>query len=154
MPWLISLFRHSRLRPVCGVVEGNKLLLRNRKGEPYAPNFYAKCEPEYSGTRIEGHFDLAPLVKLSFRLSLVVILAIWFIGIVLNVLDLTAGTHFTKDPHFGLVLCVAFVPFTVAFYFVMHKLGTRPDKSLLAFLEETLATRTCRLTVETSPFNS
>ncbi len=139
VPWFIRLFRQSGSRPVCGVVESNTFRLKTRNGGQYAPNFYAKWEPDYSGTQIEGHFDLAPLVNLSLRISMIVMLVLWFIGIVLNVLDLTAGTHFTKDPDIGLVLCVLFVPFTIGFYFVAQKLGSRPDKSLLAFLEQTLA---------------
>jgi len=57
----------------------------------------------------------------------------------LNVLDLTAGTHFTKDPDVGPVICVLFVPFTIGCYLVARKLGSRLDESLLAFLELTLA---------------
>jgi hypothetical protein len=56
-----------------------------------------------------------------------------------NVLDLYAGTHFTKDPDIGLPLCAVFLVLTLGFYFGLRKLGSRPDKSLLAFLEETLA---------------
>lgn len=66
-------------------------------------------------------------------------LALWSIGIVVNVLDLYAGTHFTKDPDIGLPLCAVFVVFTLGFYFAVRRLGSRPDKSVLAFLEQTLA---------------
>ena len=139
VPWFVRLFRQSGSHPVCGVVESNTFRLKSRNGGQYAPNFYAKWEPEYRGTRIEGHFELAPLIKLSLRISLILMLALWLIGIVLNVLDLTVGSHFTKDPDIGLPLCLAFVPFTIGFYFVARKLGSRPDESLLVFLEQTLA---------------
>jgi hypothetical protein len=139
VPWFIRLFRESGTHPVIGVVESNAFLLRSRNGGSYAPTFYAKWEPEYSGTRIEGQFDLAPLAKLSLRISLIVTLSLFIIGIALNALDLTAGTHFTHDPHVGLVLCIVFVPFTIGFYLVAQKLGSRPNKRLLAFLEQTLA---------------
>ena len=139
VPWFIRLFRESGADPVIGVVESNAFLLRSRNGGPYASTFYAKWEPQYSGTRIEGQFDLAPLAKLSLRISLFVTLSLFIIGIALNALDLTAGTHFTHDPHVGLVLCIAFVPFTIGFYLVVQKLGSRPNKRLLAFIEQTLA---------------
>jgi hypothetical protein len=139
VPWFIRLFRESESHPVIGVVESNAFLLSRRNGGAYAPTFYAKWEPEYSGTRIEGQFDLSPLVKLSLRISLAVTLLLLIIGIALNALDLTAGTHFTHDPHVGLVLCIVFVPFTIGLYFLLQKLGSRPNKPLLAFLEQTLA---------------
>ena len=139
VPWFIRFFRDSGTQPVIGVVESNAFFVRRRNGGPYASTFYAKWEPEYSGTRIEGQFELSPLVKLSLRISLTVTLSLFILGIVLNALDLTAGTHFTHDPHVGLVLCIVFVPFTIGFYLVAQKFGSRPNKHLLAFLEQTLA---------------
>jgi hypothetical protein len=65
--------------------------------------------------------------------------ALWAVGTVLNVLDLTAGTHFTKNPEFGLALCLIFAPFTVGCYWVARELGSRTDETLLTFLESTLA---------------
>jgi hypothetical protein len=65
--------------------------------------------------------------------------AIWAVGTVLNLLDLAAGTHFTKDPNIGLVLCLIFVPFTAGSYWVARKLGSRTDETLLTFLESALA---------------
>lgn len=70
VPWFIRLFRESGTHAVTGTVESNPFLLRSRNGGPYAPTFYAKWEPEYGGTRIEGQFDLAPLAKLSLRIAL------------------------------------------------------------------------------------
>jgi hypothetical protein len=139
VPWFIRLFRQASRHPFIGVVESRAFALRSRNGGPHAPTFSAKWEPEYSGTRIEGQFDLAPLVKLSLRISLIVTLSLSIIRMVLNALDLTARAHFTHDPHVGLVLCMVFVPLTVGLYFVLLKLGSRPDKNLLAFLERPLA---------------
>ena len=61
------------------------------------------------------------------------------LGMVLNILDLTAGTHFTKDPDVGLVLSALFVPFCLGLYLLAHRLGSRTNESLLTFLELTLA---------------
>jgi hypothetical protein len=120
-------------------VDRNTFRLRKQNGGQYSPNLYAEGEPEYSGTRIEGYFDLAPVVRLSLRFTLVVILGLASLGILLNVLDLTAGTHFTKDPDVGLVLSILLVPFGVGLYLLAQKLGSRPDENLLLFLEQTLA---------------
>jgi hypothetical protein len=139
VPWFIRLVRESGTPAVIGTVESNGFFLANRNGGPYAPTFFAKWQPESGGTRIEGQFDLAPLAKSSLRIALIVTLSLFIIGIGLNALDLAAGTHFTHDPHVGLVLCILFVPFTIGFYLVAQKLGSRPSKSLLAFVEQTLA---------------
>jgi hypothetical protein len=72
-------------------------------------------------------------------MTLIVMMGLAVLGIVLNLLDLTAGTHFTKDPDVGLVLSALFVPFCVGFYLFAHRLGSRTGESVLAFLELTLA---------------
>lgn len=61
--------------------------------------------------------------------------------LVLNTLDLKAGTHFTVDPDIGLWISVAFVPFMLVVYFVVLLIGSRRDKGIVAFLEQTLAAR-------------
>jgi len=120
-------------------VDNNAFRLRRQNAGIYAPNLYANWGPEYGGARIEGHFDLAPVVKLSLRISTVVMLAIAVLGILLNVLDLAAGTHFTKGPAIGIVISIVLVFFGLGFYLLTRKLGSRPDESLLSFLELTLA---------------
>ena len=138
--WLVRWLRRSGTRTVCGVAKSNTFRVRSRDGGPYAPNFYGKCEPEPSGTRIEGYFDLSPVVRLSLRITCALILGLAVMGVVLNVLDLTVGTHFTKDPDVGLVISVLLLAFSFGFYFLADKLGSRRDKNLLEFLELTLAT--------------
>lgn len=103
------------------------------------PQLLWQVGAEPSGTRIEGYLDLAPPARLSLPYSLALILGLWVTGIVLNLCDLTAATHFTKDPEVDLVLSALSVPLTIGFYLVARKLGSRPDKSLLEFLELTLA---------------
>ena len=48
------------------------------------------------------------------------------LGVLLNVLDLTAGTHLTKDPDVGLVLSIVLVPFGIGFYFIGAKTRGEP----------------------------
>jgi hypothetical protein len=62
-----------------------------------------------------------------------------FVGIVPNLLDLSAGTHFTTDPAIGLTLSALAGPYCIGLYLLARRLGSRRDQSLLAFLEQTLA---------------
>jgi hypothetical protein len=135
MPWYVRLFWKGGSRKVRGLVDGNKFRLKNWNAWQWSPNFYGKWEADRSGTRIEGHFDLAPLFRWSLCFTLVVIMGLAVIGVVLNTLDLTAGTHFTVDPSVGLAISV----FTIGLYLVAHWLGSRRDERLLGFLEKTLA---------------
>jgi hypothetical protein len=80
------------------VVETQRFRLRRSGGRVYAPNFYATWEPQSGDTRIDGYFDLGRIERLSLRITLVVMLALSVVGVLLNTLDLTRGTHFTNDP--------------------------------------------------------
>lgn len=141
-PWLYRLHpKDDQPRPVWGVVEAQRFRLRRSSGGVYAPNFYATWEPQSGGTRIDGYFDLGPIERLSLRITLVAVLAFSALGVLLNALDLTRGTHFTNDPEFGLVLSILLVPFFIGFYVFVRKRGSRSDDRLLAFIETTLAAR-------------
>jgi len=97
---------------------------------------------EESGGRIRLRIlRFRTLERLSLRITLVIALAISVLGVLLNALDLTRGTHFTNDPQFGLVLGILLVPFCIGFYVFVQKRGSRSDDRLLAFIETTLATR-------------
>ena len=141
-PWFYRLLRRKdETRPIWGVVETHRFRLRSSGGGIYAPNFYGKWEPRHSGTRIDGYFDLGPIERLSLRITLLVMLAFSVVGMLLNALDLTRGTHFTNDPRFGLVLSILFVPFCIGFYLFIQMHGSRADHRLLAFIETTLAAK-------------
>jgi hypothetical protein len=115
-PWFHRMHRKDdQTRPVWGVVETQKFRLRRSSGGVYAPNFYATWQPQTGGTRIDGYFDLGPIERRSLRITLVVMLALSALGVLLNALDLTRGTHFTNDPKFGLVLSILLVPSILAF---------------------------------------
>jgi hypothetical protein len=141
-PWFYRMHRKDdQTRPVWGVVETHRFRLRRSSAGVYAPNFYATWQPQSGGTRIDGYFDLGPVERLSLRITLVVMLALSVIGVLLNGLDLTRGTHFTNNPQFGLVLSVLFAPFCLGFYLFIQRRGSRADDRLLAFIETTLAAR-------------
>jgi hypothetical protein len=139
MPWFVRLVWKGGSRQVRGLIDGNTFRLKRRNAWQWSPNFYGKWEAEYGGTRIEGYFDLAPLVRLSLRFTLVLLLGFAVIGIVLNTLDLKAGTHFTVDPDIGLWISLLFVPFALGIYLLAHMIGSRSEESLLRFVEQTLA---------------
>jgi hypothetical protein len=139
MPWFVRLVWKGGSRQVRGLIDGNTFRIKRWNAWDWSPNFYGKCEAEYGGTRIEGYFDLAPLVKWSLRFTLVLLMGLAVLGIVLNAVDLLAGTHFTVDPDVGLAISIFFMPFSLGLYLLARRLGSRQDKSLLGFLEETLA---------------
>lgn len=66
------------------------------------------------------------------------------IGVVLNTLDLTAGTHLTVNPNIGLGISIFLMLSMLGFYLVARRLGSRRDERLLGFLEQTLAARRIR----------
>jgi hypothetical protein len=138
MPWFIRLMWRAGSHNVKGSVEGRTFRLKKWNAWYLSPCFYGKWEPQYGGTRIEGYFDLDPLARLSIRFTLLVLLGFAVFGIVLNTLDLKAGTHFTVDPDIGLVLSAFFIPFAAGLYLIARVLGSRRDKRLLEFLEQTL----------------
>jgi len=144
MPWFVRLVWRGGSRQVRGLIDGSQFHLKRRNAWQWSPNFYGNWEAESGGTRIEGYFDLAPPVKMALRFMLVTVLSLDVIGIVLNALDLTAGTHFTVDPNIGLRISIFSMPFVVGFYLAATRLGSRPDESLLAFLEQTLAANRVR----------
>jgi len=139
LPWFIRLFWKGGSRRFRGVVDGNTFRLKRGNARDWSPNFYGRWEAENSGTRIEGYFDLDPLVRKAFRFTLAVALVTAVIGILLNLVELTAGTHFTTHPRLGLVLSTLAVPYCLGLYVVAQKLGSRRDDNLLAFLERTIA---------------
>jgi hypothetical protein len=131
--------KEDQTRPVWGVVQTQRFRIRLSSGGAFAPNFYGTWEPQSGGTRIDGYFGLGPNERLSLRFALVVMLALSVVGVMLNALDLTRGTHFTNDPRLGLVLSVLFAPFSLGFCLFIQRLGSRADARLLAFIETTLA---------------
>jgi hypothetical protein len=138
---VLSNASHDQNRPVWGVVENQRFRIRRSSGGVYAPNFYGTWEPQSGGTRIDGHFDLGPNERLSLRIALVVTLALSVVGVLLNALDLTRGTHFTNNPQLGLVLSVLFAPYCLGFYLFIQRRGSRADERLLASIEAALAAR-------------
>ena len=141
MPWFIRLVWKGGSRQVRGLIAGNTFRVKRWNAMQWSPNFYGKWEADGGGTRIEGYFDLAPTVRWSLRLTLVTVLSLAALGIVLNTLDITAGTHFTVDPKVGLGISIFLILFTGGLFLLAHRLGSRQDKRLLWFLEQTLAAR-------------
>jgi hypothetical protein len=139
MPWFVRLVWKGGSRQVRGLLDGNTFRLKSRNAWQLSPNFYGKWQSESGGTRIEGYFALAPLVKFSIRITFVVTLGFAVVGIVLNTLDLEVGTHFTVDPEIGLWISLLLVPFALGIYLLARRIGSRGEEGLLRFVEQTLA---------------
>lgn len=139
MPWFIRLVWKGSSRDVRGFIEGNTFRIKRWNAMQWSPNFYGKWEADCGGSRIEGYFDLAVPVRWSLRLTLVIVMSFAVFGIVLNALDITTGTHFTVDPRVGLGISIFLMLFTGGLFLLAHRLGSRHDKRLLGFLEQTLA---------------
>ena len=139
MPWFIRLVWKGGSREVHGFIEGNTFRLKRWNAMQWSPNFYGKWEADCGGSRIEGYFDLAPTVRSSLRFTLITVMILAVLGIVLNTLDITAGMHFTVDPKVGLGISIFLILFTGGLFLLAHRLGSRQDKRLLGFVEQTLA---------------
>jgi hypothetical protein len=152
LPWFVRLVRKADPGPVCGVVERDTFHLRRQNGGQFSPNLYAKWGPEHSGTRIEGSFDLAPMVKLSLRITLAVMGGLAILGIPVNVFDLAAGTHFTKDPDVGPALSILLVPIGIGFYLFAQKTRCSKRRKPIAVRRADSRGRTSSIAGDTSPF--
>ena len=120
-------------------VQGRTFRLERRRGRPFSPAFYASWEAEHNGTKIEGYFGLPLRVMISLHVWLFLMVIMWGLGIVLNLLDLTVGTHYTVNPNFGLALSICFLVFSIIGYLVARWFGSRRDAGSLAYLEQNLS---------------
>jgi hypothetical protein len=139
LPWFIGLLWKGGSRDVFGLIEGSSFRLKRWNAMQWSPNFYGKWEADSRGTRIEGFFDLAPSARWSLRATLFTVVGLAVLGIVLNTLDLTIGTHFTVEPRVGLGISIFLPLFAAGIFLVAHRIGSRQDERLLGFLEQTLA---------------
>jgi hypothetical protein len=126
-------------RQVLRQVDGMTFRLERRYGRPLSPAFYGSWKPERSGTEIEGYFGLAPRTLISLRVWLATMVIMTVLGIVLNLLDLTKGTHFTVDPDIGLTTSICFMLGSIGGYLLAQWLGSRRDASSIAYLEHKLS---------------
>ena len=76
---------------------------------------------------------------IGLRVWLVLMVILTALGVVVNVLDLTIGTHFTVDPDVGLTLSIFFMLISIGFYVLARWLGSRRDSGSLAYLEQNLS---------------
>jgi len=144
MPWFVRLFWRGGSHPFRGLIGGKTFRLKRRNAWQLSPNFYGNWQADHSGTRIEGYFDSAPRIRRSLRFTVIIVMGIAAIGVVLNTLDLTAGTHLTVNPNIGLGISIFLMLSMLGSYLVARRLGSRRDERLLGFLEQTLAARRIR----------
>ena len=138
-PWVTRPAWSGASRQVIRDVHGKTFRLERRDGGRFSSTFYGSWQAEHGGTKIEGYFGLSPLVGKSLRYSLVIMVILTVLGVMLNLLDLTVGTHFTKDPDVGLTLSIFVMLLSFGGYLLAQWLGSRRDVSLLASLEQKLS---------------
>lgn len=139
---LFSLSGYKGTKPILGEVGQDTFRLRKRRysRNDFAGQFFARFEPEWSGTRIEGYFDASRWARWYMR--------IWLAGAVLigtplfvsTIVDMTRGVSRGND-WVGLVVPPALILFGVAMPMVGRLFG-RPDRQLiLEHVQHTLGAR-------------
>jgi hypothetical protein len=126
-------------RQVLRQVHGRTFRLERRHGRPFSPAFYGSWQAERAGTKIEGYFGLSPRTLLLNRICLFLLVIMWGLGVLVNLLDLTVGTHLTVDPDVGLTISICFMLTSIGGYLLAQWLGSLRDASSLAYLEQKLS---------------
>ena len=129
-------------RQVIREVESRTFQLERRRRGPFSSTFYGSWQPENDGTKIEGYFSLPSRVKSGLRAWWSMVAAMALLGVVLNLLDLTAKTHFTVDPEIGLRISICILLLPTCVYLLVEWLGSRSDLGSLAYLKQNLSART------------
>ena len=136
--WITGPRWNDPSRQVVRKIDGQTFRLERRHRTPFSAAFYGSWQAEVTGTSIGGYFGLPPSVLISVRVWLAFVVFMGSLGIVLNLLDLTVGTHFTIDPRFGLILSSAILLVPLGIYKLAIWLGSRRDLGSIAFIEQKL----------------
>ena len=137
--WITGPQWNDPSRQVIRSVDGRMFRLERRHRVPMSASFYGSWEANDTGTKIEGYFALPTRVLFALRGWFIIVAGMGALGVVLNALDLTIGTHFTVDPRFGLILSFVMVLVTTGIYYLAMWIGSRPDAGAIAFIERTLS---------------
>lgn len=126
-------------RQVVRTLDRRTFRLERRHRVPFSGAFYGSWEAEGTSTKVEGYFGLPPRVLLALRLWSGLMVLMGCLGLLLNLLDITAHTHNTVDPKVGLVLSSAILLIVLCGYGSVSWLGSRRDAGSIAFLEQMLS---------------
>jgi hypothetical protein len=137
--WITGPQWNDPSRQVIRSVDGRMFRLERRHRVPMSASFYGSWEANDTGTKIEGYFALPIRVLYALRGWFIIVAGMGALGVVLNALDLTIGTHFTVDPRFGLILSTVMVLVSTGIYYLAKWIGSRPDAGAIAFIERTLS---------------
>jgi hypothetical protein len=143
--WTVfSLSGYQGSRPVLGKIEGDRIRLEKRRyyRNSFAPYFYATLSEQEHGTRIEGHFDSPPLVKVFMRIWFVFVVAIGIPIFILSLKDIFLKTDTgSGDPIVGVLV----PPVLIVFGILLPKIGrwfARSEEGfILNFLQRILPAR-------------
>lgn len=141
---LFSLSGYEGSRPVLGKIDGDRIRLEKRRyyRNSFAPYFYATLSAQEHGTRIEGHFDSPPLVKVFMWIWLAFVLAIGIPLFILSLKDIFLKTDAgSGDPIIGVLV----PPVLIVFGILLPKIGkwfARSEEGfILNFLQRILPAR-------------
>jgi hypothetical protein len=143
--WTIFSFSgYAGSKKILGKIKGNKIRLQKRRyyRNSFSPYFYAMVSPESHGTRIEGHFDCLPFVKIFMRiwLGFVVVLGCFIYVLMLEDL-LTGRAHRRADIYLGILVPPGLVLFGLLLPRFGRWLGRNEESYILDFLQRALPAR-------------
>jgi|SRR5215831_488464 len=141
---ILSFSGYKGDKDVLGAVWGNSFHLEKRRlwRNDFAPSFYGKLQPEASGTRIEGRFDLADWVRFFMWFWLGGVVLIGGAVFVSSLFDYMAGGHkMTDDARIGLIVPPAMLLFGIALPRFGRLLGRDDETFILGHLQNTLSAR-------------
>jgi hypothetical protein len=120
--------------------KGFRLQKRRYWRNDFAPHFYGRFLLEPGGTGIQGYFDLSTWVKRFMRFWLAGVFVIGAPIAVFALLDVITGSHhLSGDIWVGVIVPPAMIAFGIVLPKFGRLLGRPEEKSILEFLENTLA---------------
>jgi len=131
-------------KDVLGAVWGNSFHVQKRRywRNDFALNFYGELQPEASGTRIEGRFDLADWVRLFMWFWLGGVVLIGGAIFVATLSEIIAGSQLeTGDAAVSLIVPPAMLLFGIVLPRLGRLLGRSDETFILDHLQNTLSAR-------------
>lgn len=137
--WMTGPSWNDPARQAIRQVQGRTFRLERRRRGPFSSTFYGSWKAEHNGTKIEGYFALPSRVMTGLRVWWSIVALMAFMGVVLNLLDLTVKSRFTVNPDVGLKISITFLLLSTGIYLSVKWLGSRLDFGSLAYLEQNLS---------------
>jgi hypothetical protein len=141
---IFSFSGYAGSKKILGKIDGNKIRLQKRRyyHNSFSPYFYAMVSPDSHGTRIEGHFDCLPFVKIFMRIWLGIVVVVAGITLVLTLKDHLGGrAHLAGEDYTVVLVPQGMVLFGLLLPRFGRWLGRNEESYILDFLQRTLPAR-------------